>query len=74
MLKGRTTIISGQPALQVKDTADSDSVYVTISARPELLRIDAGREGHLDFSRYNAPVTLTLPSAAETIDGSKYGF
>jgi hypothetical protein len=30
--------------------------------------------GHLDFSAYDAPLTLTAPPASETINGSQYGF
>jgi hypothetical protein len=74
MVKGKTTVISGQSVLQLKDTGDSASAYVTISARPEFVRIDAGGEGHLDFSAYNVPLTLTAPPASKTINGSQYGF
>ena len=69
-----TTTIAGQPALRLKDTANQGFVYVTPSARPELLRLDAGRSGHLDFGGYNAPLRLTPPPASETVDGANYGF
>ncbi len=74
LVKGATTTIAGQPALQIKDTGDPDSAYVTISARPEFLRLDAGRSGKFDFSRYDAPLNLTPPPASQTLDGAKYGF
>jgi hypothetical protein len=75
MVKGKTTTISGQPALQIKDTGDPYSAYVTISARPEFLRFDGGSSGNrLDFTGYNAPLRLTPPPASETLDGAKYGF
>ena len=73
-VKGTTTTISGQPALQIKDTGDTDSAYVSISARPEFLRLDGGSGGQLDFTDYNAPLALTPPPASETLDGAKYGF
>jgi len=60
--------------LQLKDNSDSSNAYVTISAHPEFVRINGGRDGHLDFTAYNAPLTLTPPPASKTIDGSKYGF
>jgi hypothetical protein len=72
--KGATTTISGQPALQIKDTGDTASVYVTVSAHPQLLRLDAGRAVRFDFTRYGVPLHLTPPPASETIDGAKYGF
>jgi len=73
-VKGKTTTIAGQPALQITDTGDTDSAYVSISARPEFLRLDGGSGGRLDFTGYNAPLTLTPPPASETLDGAKYGF
>jgi hypothetical protein len=75
MAKGSTTTIAGQPALQIKDTGDSASAYVTVEAKPEFLRLDGGgSNGQLDFTNYNAPLHLTPPSAADTLDGAKYGF
>jgi hypothetical protein len=74
LVKGPTITISGQPALQIKDTGDSASIYVSETAKPELLRLAAGSNGTLDFSGYNGPVTLTAPPAAETVNGAKYGF
>jgi hypothetical protein len=73
VVKGTTTVIAGQSALQLRDTSTSDSAYVTISAAPEFLRLNGGSSGQLDFSDYNAPVTLTPPPASETIDGSTIG-
>ncbi len=74
LVKGKTTTISGQAALQIKDSGDSDSVFVSDTAKPELLQISAGSQGILDFTDYNSPVTLTAPRASETLDGAKYGF
>jgi hypothetical protein len=73
LVKGTTTTIAGQNALQLRDTSTSNSAYVTISASPEFLRLNGGSKGQLDFSDYDAPVTLTPPPASETIDGSKIG-
>ncbi len=73
LVKGQTATISGQPALQIKDTGDSASIFVSDTAKPELLRISDGSQGTLDFSGYNSPVTLTAPPAAETLSGAKYG-
>jgi hypothetical protein len=73
LVKGTTTTIAGQSALQLRDTSTSGSAYVTISASPEFLRLDGGSKGQLDFSDYNAPVTVNPPPASQTIDGSKIG-
>jgi hypothetical protein len=75
MAKGTTATIAGQPALQIKDTADPASAYVTVDAKPEFLRLDGGGgNGKLDFTNYNAPLHLTPPPADDTLDGAKYGF
>jgi len=74
LVKGKTTTISGQLALQVNGTRNSHSAYVTISASPEFLRLDGGSTGHLDFTGYNVPMVLTPPSADETVNGAKFGF
>jgi len=74
MTKGVTTTVSGQPALQIKDTGDTASAYVTMSAKPQFLRLDAGSSGRFDFTDYNVPMNLVPPPASETLDGAKYGF
>jgi hypothetical protein len=75
LVKGKTTTISGQPALQIKVARNSRSAiaYVTISASPEFLRLDRGTSGHLDFTGYNVPMVLTPPPADETVNGAKFG-
>ena len=76
LVKGATTTIAGQSALQLRDTSTPGSAYVTTSASPEFLRLDAqngGSQGQADFSDYDAPVTLTPPPASTTIDGSRIG-
>lgn len=72
LVKGQTATIGGQLALELKDTKQAGSAYVTISASPEFLQTgDTG--GHVDFTDYNAPLALTAPPASQTVAGSKYG-
>jgi hypothetical protein len=73
VVKGNTITIAGQPALQIKDTGDSGSMYVSEKTQPEILRLSAGSRGTLNFSDYNRSVTLTAPPASETLNGAKYG-
>jgi hypothetical protein len=75
MVKGTTTTIAGQPALQIKDASDPASAYVTVAAQPEFLRLaGGGSDGQLDFTQYNAPLHLTPPPSGQVLDGAKYGF
>ena len=71
--KGAATTISGQRVLQIKATGQPGSEYVTNSASPQVVRLDTG-SGIMNFSDYNAPLTLAPPPASQTVDGSKYGF
>jgi hypothetical protein len=72
LVKGQTATIGGQLALQLKDTRQAGSAYVTLSARPEFLQT-GDTSGHVDFTDYNAPLALTAPAASQTVAGSKYG-
>jgi len=72
--KGATATIDGQNALQLKDTKTSNSAYVTISATPEFVQLNGGSSGKLDFSDYNAPLSVSPPPASQTLQGSKIGF
>jgi hypothetical protein len=74
LVKGGTSTIFGQRALGIRDPGDPGIAYVTFSARPEPLRLDAGSSGHLNFTGYNAPVLVTPPPPGEVLDGAKYGF
>lgn len=74
LVKGSTTTISGQSALQLTDTAHSGTIDVSLSADPELVRLFAPGSADLDFTGYGVPVALTPPPASATIDGAKYGF
>ena len=67
LVKGKITTIAGQPALQLAGKRHSTSAYVTISGRPEFLRIDVSGQEHTVFTGYNRPLTLTPPPADQTI-------
>jgi hypothetical protein len=74
MGKGETATVNGRPALALKDAHDQGAIYVSVSSSPEVLRLVSPEAGaSLDFSDYDAAVTLARPSAASSIDGSKYG-
>jgi hypothetical protein len=65
LVKGKTTKISGHRALQLRNSSGRESIYVSISSKPEILRIS--NEGTLSFSAYGARVTLTPPPAGDVI-------
>jgi hypothetical protein len=66
LVKGKTVKISGHQALQLREASGGPgSFYVSISAKPEILRISG--DGTLSFSAYGAPVTLTPPPSSDVI-------
>jgi hypothetical protein len=73
LVKGKITTISGQPALELAGQRHSASAYVTISARPEFLRIDVSGQEHTVFTGYNRPLTLTPPPPGQTISPAQLG-
>jgi hypothetical protein len=73
LVTAKITMISGQPAVELADKRHSTSAYVTMSARPELLRVDVSGQEHVDFTGYNQPVTFTPPPADETVTQAQLG-
>jgi hypothetical protein len=75
-VKAGTATVNGQPTLAFKQPKNpsNGTVYVSESATPQILRIagPAG-QGSIDFSDYNASVTITAPPPSQVIDGSKFG-
>lgn len=62
---GKLTNLDGAPVLELKD--GTGSAYVTISAEPEFLELDAPGNEVLTFSRYNAPAVITPPPPGQVI-------
>jgi hypothetical protein len=65
LVKGKTIKVSGHPALQLRNSSGQESIYVSISSKPEILR--TSDDGTINFSKYGAQVTLTAPPAADVI-------
>jgi hypothetical protein len=75
-VKDGTATINGQPAEAFKQPTHSGSgiVYISQSATPEIIRLHGpSNEGQINFTDYNAPVTITAPPASEVVQGSKFG-
>ena len=65
LVKGKTIKISGHPALRLRNGSGRESIYVSISSKPEILRISDN--GTINFSAYGARVRLTPPPASDVI-------
>lgn len=68
------TTYDGGPAYEVTPMGVSAAVFVSRGATPLLLKVDyQGNDGRVaTFSGYDAG-TITIPPAAQTLDGSHYG-
>jgi hypothetical protein len=69
------TTYQGQSAYEVTQAGQQGYAYVTNSATPMLAKLaEPGTSGGvITFAEYSTPLTITPPSAAETIDGSALG-
>jgi hypothetical protein len=65
----------GQPAIKITRHGETGYAYVSDTASPLLLQVakPGASGGSIQFTNYNAPVTITAPPAAQTIDGSQLG-
>ncbi len=66
LAKGPTTTISGQPVIELKDTAENGSLFVATTGQPYPIEIvKRGSEtGHVTFTNWNQPVPLSAPANA----------
>ena len=69
------TTYQGQIAYEVTQSGQQGYAYVTNSATPMLAKLaEPGASGGvITFTEYSTPLTITAPTAAETIDGSAVG-
>ena len=69
------TTFQGQSAYEVTQSGQKGYAFVTNSATPMLAKLaePGANGGVITFTEYSTPLTITAPSAAETIDGSALG-
>jgi hypothetical protein len=66
----------GQPTVQLSGRSDSGSptTIQVLAATPHYpVRLDAGRQGEMTFSRFDEPVSVTAPPPDEMVDLSQLG-
>jgi hypothetical protein len=69
------TTYQGQAAYEITQSGQQGYAFVTNSATPMLAKLaePGANGGVITFSEYSTPLTITAPSAAESIDGSALG-
>ncbi|HUN37670.1 MAG TPA: hypothetical protein VMU95_37225 [Trebonia sp.] len=63
---------AGSLAVPLTDRAKGGTLYVTDSARPQVIQLRNSKSGKITF-HIDAPVTLTPPPPGQTVNGSKFG-
>jgi hypothetical protein len=75
-VKDGTATIKGQATEAFKQSthAGSGIVYISDPSTPEIVRLQGpASEGQINFTNYNAPVTITAPPTSDVINGSEVG-
>jgi hypothetical protein len=69
------TTYNGKSAYKVTQTGQAGYAYITNSSTPVLMKLaePTANGGVITFTEYSEPQTITAPSDAESIDGTKLG-
>jgi hypothetical protein len=69
LTKGTTSSLDGHPVIAVHDASRQGTLYVSTSGPAYPIRIEnaSSDPGHIDFSRFNAPVRLRAPASAVSL-------
>jgi hypothetical protein len=70
------TTDEGQNVYEITQSGTPGYAYITNTATPMLVKVEdsSASGGTATFTEYSTPLTITEPSAAESIDGSALGF
>jgi hypothetical protein len=66
LVKGATTTVAGQPVIELHDTSHNGSLFVATTGKPYPIEIvkHGSEAGHIAFSDWNQPVSLSAPAGA----------
>jgi hypothetical protein len=66
LTKGATTTIAGQPAIELRDPSQNGSLFIATAGKPYPIEIvkHGSETGHVTFTDWNQPVSLSPPSGA----------
>ncbi len=66
------TPVDGTQVVPLTDLAEGGKLYVTDTARPQVIELTNSKSGKIIF-HVGAPVTLTPPPPNETVNGAQFG-
>lgn len=66
LAKGATKTIAGQPAIELRDSTQNGSLFIATTGKPYPVEIvkHGSETGHISFTDWNQPVSLSPPSGA----------
>lgn len=64
LVRGPTTTVAGAPVVELHDAAKNGSLYVATTGQPYPIEVvkHGAETGHVSFTDWNVPVTLSAPS------------
>jgi hypothetical protein len=65
--KGGTITIAGTRALELTGKGGAGALYVSVSAKPEVLRVTRGSAGSFTLAAFGVPVKAVAPAASKVI-------
>jgi hypothetical protein len=66
LVKGPTSTVAGTPVVELHDTSNNGSLFVATTGKPYPIQIvkHGSETGHVTFTDWNQPVSLSAPSGA----------
>ena len=66
LAKGPTSTVAGAPVIELRDTSHDGSLFVATTGKPYPIQIlkHGSETGHITFTAWNQPVSLSAPSGA----------
>lgn len=66
LAKGATTTVAGEPVIELRDTSNNGSLFVASTGKPYPIEIvkHGSETGHISFTAWNQPVSLSAPTGA----------
>lgn len=66
LAKGPTSTVAGTPVIELHDTSNNGSLFVATTGQPYPIQIvkHGSETGHVTFTDWNRPVSLSAPSGA----------
>jgi hypothetical protein len=74
LAKGATTTVAGAPAIELRDTSHDGSLFVASTGKPYPIEIvkHGSETGHITFTDWHQPVSLSAPSGAIDLSQLQY--